>query len=109
MMRDNYAHNDYLQGLAELGLVGFSLVAAFLSLVFDEDRCLPSRPLTSSQYALPGGCLPWIDETRDCLHSVADFNLYVEPNAMLLSWVSAIAVSFRLSANVVSLSCPSIA
>ena len=91
MMRDNYAHNDYLQGLAELGLVGFSLVAAFLSLALMKIVSAISAATSPSMRYLAVACLGSMSAIL--LHSAADFNLYVEPNAMLLSWVSAIAVS----------------
>ena len=60
LMRDNYAHNDYLQGLAELGLLGFSLVAAFLSLSLVQD-CFRDLGRFHAQCAIPGGCLSWLD------------------------------------------------
>ena len=91
MMRDNYAHNDYLQGLAELGLLGFSLVATFLSLVLMKTVSAISAATSPSVRYLAVACLGSMSAIL--LHSVTDFNLYVEPNAMLLSWVSAIGVS----------------
>jgi O-antigen ligase len=94
MLRDNYAHNDYLQGLAELGLLGFSLVAAFLSLSLVQAASAISAASTPSVRYLAVACLGSM--AAILLHSVADFNLYVEPNAMLLSWVSAIAVSISV-------------
>lgn len=95
MMRDNYAHNDYLQGLAELGLFGFSLVAAFLSLALMKTASAISASTSPSVRYLAVACLGSM--AAILLHSVADFNLYVEPNAMLLSWVSAIGVSLSVA------------
>jgi O-antigen ligase len=94
MLRDNYAHNDYLQGLAELGLLGFSLVAVFLSLVLVKAASAISAAATPSVRYLAVACLGSM--AAILLHSLTDFNLYVQPNAMLLSWVSAIAVSHSL-------------
>ena len=91
MMRDNYAHNDYLQGLAELGLLGFSVVAAFLSLALMKTVSTIYAAASPIMRYLAVACLGSM--AAILLHSVVDFNLYVEPNAMLLSWVSAIAVS----------------
>jgi O-antigen ligase len=91
MLRDNYAHNDYLQGLAELGFPGFALVATFLSLALVKAASAISTAASPSVRCLAVACLGSMSAIL--LHSVADFNLYVEPNAMLLSWVSAIAVS----------------
>jgi len=95
MMRDNYAHNDYLQGLAELGVLGFSLVAAFLSLALIKTGSIVSGTASPAVRYLAVACLGSM--AAILLHSVADFNLYVEPNAMLLSWVSAIGVSLSVA------------
>lgn len=95
MMRDNYAHNDYLQGLAELGLLGFSLVAACLGLTLMKTASAISAAASPSVRYLAVACLGSI--AAILLHSVVDFNLYVEPNAMLLSWVSGIGVSLSFA------------
>jgi O-antigen ligase len=95
MLRDNYAHNDYLQGLAELGLLGFSLAAIFLSLVLVKAASAISTAAPPSVRYLAVACLGSM--AAILLHSLTDFNLYVQPNAMLLSWVSAIAVSHSFS------------
>ncbi len=95
MLADNYAHNDYLQGLAELGLPGFSLVAAFLSLALMKTTSVISADSSSRVRYLAVACLGSL--AAILLHSVVDFNLYVPPNAMLLSWVSAIAFSLSFA------------
>ena len=90
-----YAHNDYLQGLAELGLLGFSLVATFLSLVLMKATSAISADSSSGVRYLAVACLGSM--AAILLHSLVDFNLYVPPNAMLLSWVSAIAFSLSFA------------
>jgi O-antigen ligase len=92
-----YAHNDYLQGLAELGLLGFSLVATFLSLVLMKATSAISADSSSGVRYLAVACLGSM--AAILLHSLVDFNLYVPPNAMLLSWVSAIAFSLSFASQ----------
>jgi len=86
--RVEFAHSDYLQFLAELGLAGFSillavsigilipLVRGILKLA-DEDRRL-----------LLIGCVG--GGVAVALHSLGDFNLYIPANAMALAWIAGI-------------------
>ncbi len=80
-----FAHNDYLQYLAELGIVGFSILsAAFMGVLWpifgglqhsgDEDRRLLTVGVTGSIVAIG-------------LHSLVDFNMYIPANAMTLAWI----------------------
>jgi O-antigen ligase len=80
-----FAHNDYLQYLAELGIVGFSILSAALIGVLwpifgglkrsvDEDRRLLTVGVIGSVVAIG-------------LHSLVDFNMYIPANAMTLAWV----------------------
>ena len=94
LVTDDFAHNDYLQLLAELGLAGFVIGAA---LAFSVTRM-----------ALRGSVKPMDPEARYCavacvgalaailLHSLADFNLYIPSNAMLLAWIAGMAVRMEL-------------
>lgn len=80
-----FAHNDYLQYLAELGIVGFSILSAALISVLwpifdglkhfvDEDRRLLTVGVIGSIVAIG-------------LHSLVDFNMYIPANAMTLAWI----------------------
>jgi O-antigen ligase len=80
-----FAHNDYLQYLAELGIVGFSILSAALIGVLwpifgglkrsvDEDRRLLTVGVIGSVVAIG-------------LHSLVDFNMYIPANAMTLAWI----------------------
>ncbi len=87
--RVEMAHNDYLQYFAELGIVGFSMLAtAVLGVLIpvfkgiirleDENRRLVLVGCAGSFCAIG-------------LHSLVDFNLYIPANAMLLAWIAGIA------------------
>jgi hypothetical protein len=80
-----FAHNDYLQYLAELGIVGFSILSAALIGVIwpifnglkhfvDEERRLLTVGVIGSIVAIG-------------LHSLVDFNMYIPANAMTLAWI----------------------
>ncbi len=80
-----FAHNDYLQYLAELGIVGFSILSAALMSVLlpvfrgltdlvDEDRRLLTVGIIGSVVAIG-------------IHSLVDFNMYIPANAMTLAWI----------------------
>ncbi len=93
LLTDDFAHNDYLQLLAELGLVGFAIGA---TLAFSVVRMAVRRAVRSAD---PGaryfavacaGALAAI-----LLHSLADFNLYIPANAMLLAWIAGMTAGLR--------------
>ena len=100
LLTDDFAHNDYLQLLAELGLVGFAIGA---TLAFSVVRTAVRRAVRSAD---PGtryfavacaGALAAI-----LLHSLADFNLYIPANAMLLAWIAGMTAGLRSQASRVS-------
>lgn len=80
------AHNDHLQLLAELGLIGFVFVAVMIGGSFvravreGDDRFVAV------------GCAGAI--AAFALHSFVEFNAYVLANAFTLSWVAGVAASF---------------
>jgi O-antigen ligase len=80
----DYAHNDYLQGVAELGVAGFLLAACLLVTVV---RTLLRGRLSSDreERCFAVACLGAM--TAILLHSITDFNLYMPANAMLLAWI----------------------
>ena len=97
LVTDDYVHNDYLQLLAELGTVGFVIGAALaISVVRTTLRGTERSSDPEARYfaVACAGALSTI-----ALHSLADFNLYIPANAMLLAWISGIAgaVGLRVS------------
>jgi O-antigen ligase len=84
----DFAHNDYLQYVAELGFVGFAILAAVLIGILvqifrgiialgNEDRRLIAIACAAAFVAI-------------LLHSLVDFNMYVPADAMTLAWIGGI-------------------
>ena len=91
MFTVDFAHNDYLQYLAEFG--AFAFLAALLFMVGIFRRAIRSamdEPSTDRRYvalACAGSFAAIL------LHSFVDFNLYIPANAMLLAWIAGIAAT----------------
>lgn len=87
------AHNDYLQQLAELGIVGVCLPAIVLGGAFFRAvrAAHSSRDAEVRWFAI--GCAGSLSALL--IHSVFDFNTYVLANAMVLAWVAGLAASLR--------------
>ena len=88
-----YTHNDYLQFLAEFGLVGIAGLLLFLPVHLWNGGKSFSRltqkkdaaPLTSDFLALNIGALSAL--STYLIHSIFDFNLHIPANALLLAFV----------------------
>jgi len=92
-----YAHNDYLQYLAELGIAGIFIASGFLALIgFRSVRAgLLHRQSDSRWLGLAcAGSLAAI-----FIHSLADYNLYVVANASLLAWICGLVAAIPFSAT----------
>jgi O-antigen ligase len=91
----DFAHNDYLQLLAELGFLGFLILAVLASSILRTAvrGTLESSEPEAAYFAVAcTGALVAI-----LLHSLADFNLYIPANAMLLAWIAGMTAGNRIS------------
>ena len=86
----DFAHNDFLQVLAELGLFGGVLAMAFAVWILWQPLSVLLKP-GSKQWPLAFGLLGSFVAIG--LHSLVDFNLYIPANAFALAWLAGVAVS----------------
>ena len=94
LVTDDFVHNDYLQLLAELGLLGFVIGAALAFIVVRTAlRCAMKSSDPEARY-FAVACLGALSTIG--LHSLADFNLYIPANAMLLAWIAGMTISVEL-------------
>ncbi len=86
-----HAHNDYLELLAEAGIIGFILVSAFLiSLFYKTFRVFKKRRDAFSIYLFMG-CITGIISIL--FHSFVDFNLHIGANGLWFFFLAGLAVS----------------
>lgn len=97
LVTDDFAHNDYLQLLAELGLAGFLIAAALAFSVVKTAVRGAVRSSDPEAHYLAVACAGAI--VAILLHSLADFNLYIPANAMLLAWIAGMIVGNRVQAS----------
>ncbi|HWR51698.1 MAG TPA: O-antigen ligase family protein [Bryobacteraceae bacterium] len=87
----NYAHNDYLQLAAELGIPAMIMLAAAaffaVRLTVRNIRKAPTPELRYRAIACLGAYV------AIALHSFVDFNLYVPANLMALAWIAGIGTA----------------
>ncbi len=99
--RPGRVHNDYLNTLADWGVVGFSLIMTALGLftagvlrcwkyVQHSSNTLSSKPSNRSALVLGGA----IGIAAIALHSLADFNLHIPANAMVAVTLIALTSSY---------------
>jgi O-antigen ligase len=87
----NHSHNDYLEALAETGILGGLCCVWFLGVLFSQ--ALPVvRPAQRSfasilQFSALLGCLGFL------VHSLFDFNLHIPVNAMLFFVLAFLATA----------------
>jgi O-antigen ligase len=85
----DYAHNDYLQVLAEVGVIGFVAGLLFVGrLLYRTLRAVRAAHSVDERY-LAIACVSSM--TAMLLHSLVDFNMYVPANGMVFAWVAGIA------------------
>ena len=87
-LNQDYAHNDYLQYLAELGLIGFALAAIPLAILLARLAAAirnPNPRIRLLSLACAGSAI------AIATHSIVDFNLYVPANMLVFAWILGIA------------------
>jgi O-antigen ligase len=90
----DYAHNDYLQFLAELGGIGFLIAAALFSWILSRSVRAALRHPDHDRRWLGVACSAAL--VAILLHSFVDFNLYVPANATVLAWICGLASTLTL-------------
>jgi O-antigen ligase len=90
-------HNDYLQLLAELGIIGFVVAAAaMVCLLFAAARAVWKGANPPVRYVAVA-CLTAL--TAILIHSFTDFNLYIPANGMLVAWISGVIASLSFTSR----------
>lgn len=90
------AHNDYLQIVADCGIVGLVLAVWFLIVLFrDIKGAMQHREAVMSGMAL--GCGGGI--VAILVHSLFDFNLQLPSNALLFLALTAVVSTIRMAAD----------
>lgn len=87
----NEAHNDYLQLLCEMGLLGFAIMLWFLAVLFHRVRGKISKWPTDVSGAVTLACTLGI--VGILVHSLIDFNLQIPANAALFYVFCTIAAA----------------
>lgn len=91
MFRVDFAHNDYLQILVELGVIGLAIGLILIFRIVNRLLTVALFHKENRGWELAVGLAGAI--TALLLHSGADFNLYIPANAMALAWLCGLAVS----------------
>ncbi len=86
---DDHAHSDYLETLAEFGILGMAAALLLIGLVFIGAVRLSGRGTVEETRLTAAACAGAI--TAVALHSVADFNLAIPANAILFAWILGLA------------------
>lgn len=87
----SHAHNDYLELLAEGGLIAFLLAASFLLTLFYKTYKVFSKRRDAFSIYLYIGCITAM--VSILLHSFTDFNMHIGANGLWFFFIAAIAVS----------------
>ncbi len=98
-IRSDYSHNDYVQFLAETGLIGYSLfVLLILSVVSAALRALWSRDLDQTTWNILLGCSASV--VLVAVHCCYDFPLRLPASALWFSFAIAGALRFSKQSTV---------
>ncbi len=87
----DHAHNDYLEMLAETGLIGALCSLAFIVLLFRS--ALANLQSDQSRFLLAVRAGALVACSGLLLHSLVDFNFHIPSNALLFFLLAALATS----------------
>jgi O-antigen ligase len=87
----DFAHNDYLQYLAELGAPAFLAGLLFMLGIFRRAVRSAMNESSDDRRYVALACAGSFAAIG--MHSLVDFNLYIPANAMLLAWIAGIAAA----------------
>ena len=87
----DFAHNDYLQYLAELGAPAFLAGLLFMLGIFRRAVRSAMNESSDDRRYVALACAGSFAAIG--MHSLVDFNLYIPANAMLLAWIAGIAAN----------------
>jgi O-antigen ligase len=97
----NHAHNDYLEALAETGIVGAACCVWFVGALFFHSlrRLLLKGKSFSAALQLSG----LVACTGFLVHSLVDFNLHIPGNALLFFFMAQLAIAEISSSSTIPL------
>ena len=104
LLTDDQAHDDYLQLLADLGIVGAAILAALAGATVRAAFRGPFVASDPTGWSLSLACAGSL--AAILLHSTADFNLYIPANALVVAWVAASPPVFPQRAQLGNLGLP---
>ena len=86
----HYAHNDYVQWIAETGMLGGAILAGLAGILIASGRKF-YRETAPSARGLEAGA--WASLAGLALHSAFDWNLHVPANALLAAVIAGLALA----------------
>jgi O-antigen ligase len=89
----DYAHCDYLQLLAETGVVGFLMLMALAARIFRNMFAAALGEPGRSARLMAMACAASI--VAIAVHGLVDFQFYIPANVMIAAWIAGIAVGIH--------------